>query len=118
MTASRSRIAAALAGAMLAAATPTSAQVAEREIPDEYPVYEFVCPDGGYQSGCDASDIERAVDLEGVQAADFAQRCLYRTEAECSVIASGQVNRARRRRSGGVCDPPRISGRWPAGRAG
>jgi hypothetical protein len=29
-----------------------------------------------------------------------------------------QVNRAGRRRMGGVCDPPRISGRWPAGRAG
>ncbi|MBH1943436.1 hypothetical protein I5L01_04235 [Erythrobacter sp. YJ-T3-07] len=77
----------------MATATPASAQVAEREIPDEYPVYEFVCPDGGYQSGCDASDIERAVDLEGVQAADFAQRCLYRTQAQCGVIASGQVNR-------------------------
>ncbi|WP_248285335.1 hypothetical protein [Alteriqipengyuania abyssalis] len=97
MTASRFRIAAPLAGAMLAAtatAAPASAQVAEREIPEEYPVYEFVCPDGGYQSGCDASDIERAVDLEGVQAADFAQRCLYLTQAECSVISSGQINRA------------------------
>ena len=50
MTASRFPIAAPLGGAMLAAmatAAPASAQVAEREIPDEYPVYEFVCPDGG-----------------------------------------------------------------------
>ena len=98
MTKSAFRIRALLPGAMIAALATTTAscstQAAEREIPDEYPVYEFACPDGGYQSGCDASDIERAVDLEGVQPADFAQRCLYRTQAGCSVIASGQVNRA------------------------
>jgi|TARA_R100000049_G_scaffold4296_1_gene9717 hypothetical protein len=97
MTTPKFRIATLLSGMMIAAVTtaaPVSAQAAEREIPEEYPVYEFVCPDGGYQSGCDASKIESAVELERAQRADFAQRCLYRTQADCSVIASGRVNRA------------------------
>lgn len=64
------------------------------EMPDMFEEFEvFVCPDGGYQSGCDASDIEAAVKLEGAQSTDFAQRCLFDTKADCAVIASGQINR-------------------------
>ena len=86
------------AAAALTLAAPVWAQAdileAETDVPEEFPVYAFVCPDGGYQSGCDDFDISDAVAIEGVSAADFAARCLYATEADCSVIASGQVNRS------------------------
>lgn len=90
------RVGAALASIVLVAMTATIsalAQPAEREVPDEYPEYEFVCPDGGYQSGCDASDIERATDVESARPSDFGEGCLYRTDADCSVIANGRITR-------------------------
>lgn len=64
------------------------------DVAEEFPEYTFACPDGGYETGCDAFDVENAIAIEGVDASAFADRCLYTTEADCSVIANGQVNRA------------------------
>lgn len=88
-----------LAAAMaLAFAGPAWAQADgledARDVAQEFPEYVFACPDGGYQTGCDASDLERAIDLEGVDAEAFAERCLYATQASCDVLASGRINRA------------------------
>ena len=64
------------------------------DIPDDYPSYAFVCPDGGYESGCDEMTLENAVSLEGADQAAFTTRCLYQTAADCSVISSGRIQRA------------------------
>lgn len=64
------------------------------DVAEEFPEYVFTCPDGGYQSGCDAFDVERAVVLDAADATAFSERCLYATQAACDVIASGRVNRA------------------------
>ncbi len=53
--------------------------------------YTLVCPDGGYESGCVRDEIERAVDLEDSYPAALASACLYRTHADCRVLASGQI---------------------------
>ena len=53
--------------------------------------YTLVCPDGGYESGCARDDIERAVDLEDGYPSALASDCLYRTRADCRVLASGQI---------------------------
>lgn len=90
-----------LVGAMFFAAIgifgPAAAQSGANDkgdIPDDYASYVFVCPDGGYESGCDEQDVENAVLLEAADMAAFAERCLYRTKADCTVLASGRVNRA------------------------
>ena len=92
----RSRAAARATGLALLAMSSTHAALAqteERDIPDEYPEDGYVCPDGRYQSGCDGSDIDQATQLDDVLPADFAERCLYRTAADCAVIANGRVAR-------------------------
>ena len=61
---------------------------------EAYPQYVFACPDGKYQSGCDREDIENAIALGGVDASAMADSCLYQTAADCSVLASGRINRA------------------------
>ena len=53
--------------------------------------YTFVCPDGGYESGCERDDVERAVMLDDAPQDVLATDCLYRTQADCTVIASGQI---------------------------
>lgn len=96
MTRIRSRVTAILTGWALMAMSSipaAHAQTEERDIPDEYPEGGHVCPDGRYQSGCDASDIDQATQLENAQPADFAERCLYRTAADCAVIANGRIAR-------------------------
>lgn len=92
----RSRVATTLMSWALVTMSSTSAALAqtdERDNPDEYPEDVYVCPDGRYQSGCDGSDIDRATQLDEVLPADFAERCLYRTAADCAVIANGRVAR-------------------------
>ena len=85
---------AALLAVPVVAAPTATIDDAEVDVAQEFPDYVFACPDGGYQSGCDASDVEQAVALDGVDAAAFAERCLYVTRARCSVIASGRLNRS------------------------
>ena len=62
------------------------------EEPDMYEdTYTFVCPDGGYESGCTRRDVERAVVLGDAPQDMLAFDCLYRTQADCTVTASGQI---------------------------
>lgn len=94
MSSVQSPLGSSLAGAILlglAAAAPAAAQTAPHDDVDEFPDYAFVCPDGGYKSGCDSETIERAVQVEGAEPADFAERCLYETEAACRVVSSGRI---------------------------
>lgn len=72
-----------------ASAGPGSIDGEEPELFDD--PYTLVCPDGGYESGCVRDDIERAVDLENSYPAALASDCLYRTRADCRVLASGQI---------------------------
>lgn len=72
-----------------ASASPGSIDGEEPEMFED--PYTVVCPDGGYESGCARDDIERAVDLENGYAAALASDCLYRTRADCRVLASGQI---------------------------
>lgn len=92
----RSRVTAILAGWTLmglSSIPAAHAQTEEHDLPDEYREGGYVCPDGRYQSGCDMSDIDQATQLENAQPADFAERCLYRTAADCAVIANGRIAR-------------------------
>ena len=82
------------AASLAACAVPASAEPGwiDGEEPTMYEdTYTFVCPDGGYESGCDRGDVERAVMLEHNPQAVLATDCLYRTQADCTVIASGQI---------------------------
>ena len=53
--------------------------------------YTFVCPDGAYQGGCTSEDVELAVMLDDAPQDMLATQCLYRTRADCTIIASGQI---------------------------
>lgn len=53
--------------------------------------YTFVCPDGGYESGCAREDVERAVVLGNAPQDMLAFDCLYLTKSDCTVTASGQI---------------------------
>lgn len=66
-----------------ATVSPVSAAAAE------YDPQVRVCPDGGYESGCDREDIDRAVQRVAVDAAMLAEQCLFRTQARCSPAAYG-----------------------------
>tara|TARA_R110001599_G_scaffold191544_2_gene386461 strand:- start:3099 stop:4346 length:1248 start_codon:yes stop_codon:yes gene_type:complete len=48
-----------------------------------------VCPDGGYESGCSQADMEKAITLANDYLITLRSRCLYQSEARCSVISSG-----------------------------
>tara|TARA_R100001126_G_C4873074_1_gene174279 strand:+ start:994 stop:1779 length:786 start_codon:yes stop_codon:yes gene_type:complete len=79
---------------LVACAVPAWAEPGsiDGEEPEMYEdTYTFICPDGGYESGCDRGDVERAVRLEGNPQGVLATNCLYRTEADCTIIASGQI---------------------------
>ena len=94
MTSVHSPLVFSLAGAILlglAAAKPAAGKAASHEEVDEFPNHALVCPDGGYMSGCDDETIERAVRVEDAEPADFAERCLYETEAACRVASSGRI---------------------------
>ncbi len=51
----------------------------------------LVCPDGKYQSGCDASDLIRAVERIEDLPTDIETRCLYETKARCYPVAFGRI---------------------------
>ena len=72
-----------------ASANPGSIDSEEPEMFED--PYTLVCPDGGYESGCAREDIERTVHLEDSYPASLASDCLYRTRADCRVLASGQI---------------------------
>ena len=75
-------------------ASPVLAQPGsiDGEEPEMYEdTYTFVCPDGGYESGCTSEDVRLAVMLDEAPQSVLATECLYRTEAGCTVIASGQM---------------------------
>lgn len=84
------------AGLTMLACLTTAASAGPGSIDGEEPElfedpYTLVCPDGGYESGCARDDIERAVDLEDGYPSALASDCLYRTRADCRVLASGQI---------------------------
>lgn len=90
----------ALRGARLAAVTlsvmavSASAQGGAEavDIPQEFndPTI-YVCPDGKYQSGCTAEDVERAVRIDQDMVAKLESQCLYRSEARCYPMAFGGI---------------------------
>ena len=53
--------------------------------------YTLVCPDSAYQGGCTSEDVELAVMLDDAPQDTLATQCLYRTRADCTIIASGQI---------------------------
>lgn len=75
----------------LGAAVPAFGQTGLPQEIDDLTDNAFVCPDGGYLSSCDSEDIERALQVETADPADFAERCLYDTVAFCSVASSGRI---------------------------
>jgi len=85
-----------IAIASIAACTGLSSLALAEPIDGEEPEmyedsYTFVCPDGGYQSGCTREDVELAIMLDEAPRNRLASECLYRTQADCSVTASGQI---------------------------
>ncbi|MEL7691006.1 hypothetical protein [Citromicrobium bathyomarinum] len=86
-----------IAASLLACATGTAPALAnpgsiDGEEPEMFEdSYTFVCPDGGYESGCERDDVERAVMLDDAPQDVLSTDCLYRTQADCTVIASGQM---------------------------
>lgn len=51
----------------------------------------LVCPDGKYESGCDSSDLIRAVERVEDLPTDIESRCLYETKARCYPVAFGRI---------------------------
>lgn len=51
-----------------------------------------VCPDGGYESGCTITEMERAITLTPDALMLAAKQCLYATKARCWVNASGTIS--------------------------
>ncbi len=51
----------------------------------------YVCPDGKYQSGCTAEDVERAVRIDQDMLTGLESQCLYRSEARCYPMAFGSI---------------------------
>lgn len=51
----------------------------------------LVCPDGGYQSGCDAEDIAQAMRLDEDLPRNLAAQCLYATKAACTPTSYGTL---------------------------
>ncbi|KEO88654.1 hypothetical protein EH31_17010 [Erythrobacter longus] len=85
--------------ALIGAAGSVQAQTGsiDGEEPDMFDdFYTFVCPDGGYESGCEREDITLSVSLDDFDPATMAQSCAYRTSAECRVTASGEIFAASR----------------------
>jgi len=85
--------------ALIGAAGSVQAQTGsiDGEEPDMFEdFYTFVCPDGGYESGCEREDITLAVPLDNFDPATMAESCAYRTSAECRVTASGEIFAASR----------------------
>ena len=81
-----------LALAGMAGTAPAQTTAIDGEEPDLFEdTYTFVCPDGGYESGCTREDVELAVTLDEAPRNLPASACLYRTQAACSVTASGQI---------------------------
>ncbi|MFC4292079.1 hypothetical protein ACFOWX_06590 [Sphingorhabdus arenilitoris] len=78
-------------------AQPVSGEPEEPEMFDDN--YTFVCPDGGYESGCERDDVERAVKLEPDNLAQISTHCLYQTRANCRVMASGNIAMRQPKRS-------------------
>lgn len=48
-----------------------------------------VCPDGGYESGCDLGDIDRAMKVGDDLPQNLAAECIYATQADCTPISYG-----------------------------
>ena len=77
-----------------AVAQPAAAQqtLLDGETPDMFEdIYTYVCPDGGYESGCDSEDVRDAVRIAEDHPADIESRCLYQTEARCYPVAFGRI---------------------------
>ena len=51
-----------------------------------------VCPDGAYESGCSAAEMEAAIDRTPETIVLLAKQCLFETEARCWVQASGTMS--------------------------
>ena len=82
--------------ASIAACLPSPVLAGPHPIDGEEPemfedAYTFVCPDGGFESGCTREDVELAVMLDEAPQSVMATKCLYRTKADCTVTASGQI---------------------------
>lgn len=77
----------------MGAAVPASGQNTSDDPVESFPDIAFVCPDGRFQSGCQMEDIDAAIVLNHAGPQDFAERCLYESEADCQVTASGRINR-------------------------
>jgi len=73
----------------LALANPTAIDGEEPDMFED--TYTFVCPDGGYESGCTREDVALAVMLDEEPRDVLASECLYRTQADCSVVANGHI---------------------------
>ncbi len=58
---------------------------------DLYDPQVRVCPDGGYESGCDREDIEHAMKLDENLPQNLAAECLFATKAECTPISYGTL---------------------------
>lgn len=69
------------------AIVPASAQSEEQA----FDIQVRVCPDGGYESGCDREDITDAVLASAALAADLAGGCLFQTRARCAPLAHGFI---------------------------
>ena len=51
----------------------------------------LICPDGRYESGCDLDDIRDGVEAGFEGFVPGTGQCLYRTKAQCTVTASGNI---------------------------
>ncbi|WP_193746719.1 hypothetical protein [Blastomonas sp. AAP53] len=88
----RRSIASALALVLLPSQTTLPATAANLDKPAEASNPQVqVCPDGGYQSGCDRESIENAIVVEEDWAATLTIRCLYRSRAPCVPLATGRI---------------------------
>lgn len=74
-------------GAAVCLAGPAIAQRADQA----FDLQARVCPDGGYESGCDREAITDAVLATERFAANLAGECLYQTKAQCSPTAFGFI---------------------------
>lgn len=79
-------ISAAMAAAALIAG-PAGAQGTDRT----FDLQVRVCPDGGYESGCDREAITDAVQTGEGFTSNLADQCLFQTAAQCSPSAYGFI---------------------------
>lgn len=91
------RLAPVLAMAMVAA---TEHHASAHQVKDNGDPQVRVCPDGGYESGCDREDIAHAVLADAIAGApplpeDLGVTCLFRTKARCTPTAYGLIPASR-----------------------